>query len=83
MVRARFGGLGGSNGRQSWVTGDVLVTLSTLGPTHHMLLGVVGPLIVGMATNSPKNLLICTIFTTVCAMYQAFYMHLSLHWTQS
>ena len=43
----RFGGLGGNNGRQSWLKDDVLVSLSTPGPTYHMLLGVVGPLVEG------------------------------------
>ena len=42
-----FGGLGGNNGRQSWLKDDVLVSLSTPGPTYHMLLGVVGPLVEG------------------------------------
>ena len=37
-----FGGLGGNNGRQSLLKDDVLVSLSTPGPTSHMLLGAVG-----------------------------------------
>ena len=50
-----FGGLGGYNGRQSLLKDDVLVSLSTPGPTHHMLLGVNGPLFVGVATYGPRN----------------------------
>ena len=45
-----FGGLGGNNGRQSLLKDDVLVSLSTPGPTHHMLIGIVGTLVVGVAT---------------------------------
>ena len=52
-----FGCLGGINGRQSWLEDDILVSLSTPGPTYDMVLGVVGPLAVGIATYSPRSLL--------------------------
>ena len=52
-----FGGLGGNNGRQSLLKDDVLVSLSTPGPTHQMLLSAVGPPFVGVATNGPRKML--------------------------
>ena len=63
-----FGGLGGNNGRQSWLKDDVLVSLSTPGPTRHMLLGAVGPHFVGMATYGPRKMLSCAILAAVSAL---------------
>ena len=77
-----FGGLGGNNGKQSWLKDDVLVSLSTPGPTYHMLLGVVGPLVEGVATYSPRNLLSCAILVVVSALCQALHLQLSMQWPQ-
>ena len=79
-----LGGLGGNNGRQSWFQDDVLVSLSTPGPTHHMLLGVGGPLVVGVATYGPRTLLSCAILAVVISLCQALCIQLllSLHWPQ-
>ena len=74
----RFGGLGGYNGRQFWFKDGVLVSLSTPGPTYHMLLGVPSPLVVGMATYTPRNLFSYVISAAVSALCQALRMQLSL-----
>ena len=75
-----FGGLGGNNGRQSWLKDDVLVSLSTPEPTYHMVLGVVGLLVEGVATYSPLNLFSCAISVVVSALCQALLVQLSLQW---
>ena len=62
-----FGGLGGNNGRQSLMKDDVLVALSPPGPTHHMLLGVIGPLIVGVAKYCSRDLLRYAILAAMSA----------------
>ena len=77
-----FGSVGGINGRQSWVEDDILVSLSTPGPTHDMVLGVVGLLVVGIATYSPRSLLHWAISVVVSALCQALYMQLLLQWPQ-
>ena len=73
-----FGSLGGIKFRQSWLEDDVLVSLSTPGPTYHMLLGVVGSLVVGVATYSPRNLFSCAILVVVSALCKALRVQLSL-----
>ena len=75
-----FGGLGGNNGRQSWLKDDVLVSLSTPGPTYHMLLGVVGPLVEGVASYSPWSLFSCIFLIAMSALCQALCMQLLLQW---
>ena len=75
-----FGGLGGNNGKQSWLKDDNLVSLSTPGPTYHMVLGVVGPLVEGVATYGPRNLFSCAISVVVSALCQALRVQLSLQW---
>ena len=75
-----FGGLGGNNGKQSWLKDDILVSLSTPGSTCHMLLGVEGPLVEGVATYGPRNLFSCAISVVVSALYQAIRVQLSLQW---
>ena len=77
-----FGGLGGNNGRQSWLKDDVLVSLSTPGHTYHLLLGVIDPLVVGVATYGPRRLLYWAISIVVNALSQALCMQLSLQWPQ-
>ena len=73
-----FDGLGGNDGRQSLLKDDVLESLSTPGPTHHILVGVAGPLIVGVATYSSTKVLSCAILAAVNALCQAFGVQLSL-----
>ena len=46
-----------------------LVSLSTPGPTHHILLAVVGPPSEGVATYGPRNLLSCAILAALSALY--------------
>ena len=69
-----FGGLGGNNGRQSLLKDDVLVSLSTPGPTCHMLLGAVGPPFVGVATYGPRKRLSCAVSVAVSGLCQALRM---------
>ena len=49
-----FGGLGGNNGRQSWLK-DFIVSLSTPEPACLILLGAVGPLFLGVTTYAPRK----------------------------
>jgi hypothetical protein len=74
-----FGGLGGNNGKQSWLK-DVLVSFSTPGHTHHMLLGAAGPLIAGVATYGPRKMLSCAILAVVSALCQVMNVHVMLQW---
>ena len=69
-----FGGLGGNNARQSWLKDDIIVSLSTPGPMHHMLLGAVGPLFICVSTFSPRKRLSCEILVAMHALYQALCM---------
>ena len=71
-----FGGLGGSNGRYFLSKDDVLVSLSTSGPTHHMLLGAAGPLFVYVATYGLRNMLSCAILAAVSGLCQALHSQL-------
>ena len=77
-----FGGLGGNSGRQSLLKDDNLVSFFTPGPTHHILLGVVGPLVVGMATYGPMSLLSCAILAVLSAMCQVLCVQLSMQCPQ-
>ena len=78
----RFGGLVGSNGRQSLSKDDVQVSLSTPVPTQHMLLGAAGPLFVCVVTYGLRNMLSCAILAAASGLCQALHSQLLLHWPQ-
>ena len=59
---------------------DVLVSLSTPGPTCHILLGAVCLLFVSVATYDPRKVLSFAILATLSALCQVLRMQFLLLW---
>ena len=73
----RFWCPGGNNGRLSLLKAS-LVWFSTLEPVCHILLGIVGPLIVGVTTYGPRKVLSWASQATASTLYCASVVTVSM-----